>query len=627
MKRIDLVYDKLVEVSSEQGIDAQSLANILNISRANVSFDLNRLWEEGKVKKTNGRPVLYSALIAGKPQSNKETALDIIAKKNKSLKETAEQAKAAILYPPKGMHTLILGETGVGKSVFADLMHSYAIEMGIKKETSPFIVFNCADYSNNPQLLTAQLFGVKKGAYTGAESDKAGLIEKADGGILFLDEVHRLPPEGQEAFFTFMDKGIYRRVGETDSRTADVLIISATTEDPSSSLLKTFTRRIPMTIRIPALKERTPEERLDWIKLFFNGESVRLNREIYVSLNTMRALLSYNCPNNIGQLKADIQLICAKAYSDFVTNKKEDVRVYSGDLPSYIKEGLYNEKDNRILWNEVLGEDINYFKFFKDEGGNLSEQPENNVYEVINRKVYELKLKGVEGTDIGAILEKDITRYFQSYINLSQKDMSRKNLINIIGEDILRLIDKVIAHASVALDRSFNANIFSALALHINTLVERLKNHKNIKNPELSWIRIKYKKEFEVAKQCIKIIEEYLDLPVPEDEAGFVTLFFVSEKEENDNKKGKVKVILIAHGECTASSMVDVTNKLLGENYAVGINAPIEVNPIEVLGALRAFVKNDMNSKGYLLLVDMGSLTTFGETIQQEFNIPAAIYF
>jgi transcriptional regulatory protein LevR/transcriptional regulator with AAA-type ATPase domain len=626
MKRIDIVYNKLLEVATDQGIDANSLSKLLNISRANISFDLNRLWDEGKVAKSNGRPVLFSPIIAGKPQNKvKETALDKLAKKNKSLKEVIEQAKAAILYPPKGMHCLILGDTGVGKSMFADFMHSYAVEMGIKKENAPFIVFNCADYSNNPQLLTAQLFGVKKGAFTGAESDKEGLVQKADGGILFLDEVHRLPPEGQEAFFTFMDKGFYRRVGETDLRTSDVLIISATTEDPSSALLKTFTRRIPMTIRIPSLYERSAQERLELIKRFFQYESERLDRDIFVSLNTMRAMISYDCPNNIGQLKSDVQLICAKAYSDFLTNKKEDVRIYSSDLPNYIREGLYTEKENRMLWNEVLGEEITFFKFTKNENNLSLDRVEDNIYDVIDKKVNELKQKGVSYTDIETILEKDITFYFQNYINNANGDISRKNLLNIIGYDILKLVDKVFSHACTRLRKNFSTNTFSALALHINTLVERLNSNKNITNPQLNFIKKQYPVEFEVATVCVKIIESYIGSSVPEDEAGFITLFWISEQEEQDKAKGKVKVILIAHGDNTASSMADVANKLLGENYAIGINAPIEVSPLEVLSALRAIVKNDMNSKGYLLLVDMGSLTTFGQTIQKEFNLPVKV--
>lgn len=80
-------------------------------------------------------------------------------------------------------------------------MYDYALEIKAISETAPFIIFNCADYAENPQLLLSQLFGHVKGAYTGAAVLKKGLVEKADGGILFLDEVHRLPPEGQELLY------------------------------------------------------------------------------------------------------------------------------------------------------------------------------------------------------------------------------------------------------------------------------------------------------------------------------------------------------------------------------------------------------------------------------------------
>ena len=343
MNKKDLIYKTILQLNCLDGIDTNTISSLMNMSRANVSHELNKLCKEGKLYKSSGRPVLFFIQENNKP--NTKSKLDLLAQNNESLRHAIEQAKSAILYPPNGINSLILGNTGVGKSMFASLMHSYAVEMKIKSEDSPFIIFNCADYSNNPQLLTSQLFGVKKGSYTGAESDKVGLIEQADGGILFLDEVHRLPPEGQEALFIFLDTGTFRRVGDSEIRTSDVLIISATTEDPNSALLSTFTRRIPMTITIPSLKDRTLEERLHLIKTFFKAESNRINKEIYVSLNSLRALLSYDCPNNIGQLKSDVQLLCAKSYSEFLTNKKPDVRISSKILPSYIKEGLYKKKN------------------------------------------------------------------------------------------------------------------------------------------------------------------------------------------------------------------------------------------------------------------------------------------
>ncbi len=114
----------------------------------------------------------------------------------------------------------------------------------------------------------------QKGAYTGAAQDSPGLIAKADGGILFLDEIHRLPPEGQEMLFTFIDKGIYRPLGESAQvHEASVQIIGATTES-SESFLSTFNRRIPMAITLPNLASRSLDERYEIISLLSNKKRI-----------------------------------------------------------------------------------------------------------------------------------------------------------------------------------------------------------------------------------------------------------------------------------------------------------------------------------------------------------------
>lgn len=626
MNRRDLIYNKLLELNLETGIDANTLASSLNLSRANVSHELNQLCKDGKLLKSSGRPVLYSISGESKPLNN-ETSLDLLVKNNISLRNAIDQLKAAVLYPPKGMNALILGSTGVGKSMFASLMHDYAVEMNIKSKSSPFITFNCADYTNNPQLLTSQLFGVKKGTFTGADYDKMGLIEKANGGILFLDEVHRLPPEGQEALFIFLDTGLFRRMGDDKLIKSDVLIICATTENPNSALLKTFTRRIPMCITLPSLNNRTIEERLYLIKTFFKNESKKLNRIIHVSLNTMRAFLSYDCPNNVGQLKSDIQLVCAKAYSEFLTNIKKDVRINSNSLPLYIREGLYKEKEHRILWNKLVSEEIEYFKFSNNEdNAKLPVMKKNNIYELMERKLEKLKYKGISDIDIENILEKDITSYFESYITGVSEEINKKNLLNILGEDMLDFVDKVVYEIVTSLNRNLNNNVYTALALHINTLISRVYNNKNIVNPQLNKIKSLYPKEYSIALKAKAQIEEYIHHEIPIDEAGYLTLFLVDDEKYYKKGIDKVNVIIIAHGKSTATSMAEVTNKLLGENFVIGIDAPIEVKPSVVLERLKATVKDNFTTSGYILLVDMGSLTTFGEIIEKDFKVPVKVF-
>ena len=628
MKRIDIVLNKLVELSKGKGVSASTLGQALGLSRANVSGDLNKLCLTEKVKKGDGRPVLFYPIKEDIYVESDTNCLDIFAKENLSLITAVEQAKASILYPPNGMHSLILGDTGVGKSMFVSLMHQYAMEMKKLKKDAPFIVFNCADYANNPQLLMSQLFGVKKGTYTGANTDKVGLLEKANEGILFLDEVHRLPAEGQEMFFTYMDKYTFRRMGETEvERKVKVLIISATTENPESNLLKTFTRRIPMIIKIPNLNERTVEERFNLVPKFFIEESARLNKEILVSANSMKALISYHCENNVGQLKNDVQLVCAKAYADFLSRKKDSIKINSSDLVSHVKEGLLKAKDlseiwSKLLWKNNLGNRYCIFDARKNSFVLKDEENGENIYEVIDKKANELKSRGLQDEEIERMMEQSIDDFFNKYINSINYNTTKPNLANLVDPSILNLMDELIKSAEENLNKTFSSKIYYGLALHISTTINRVRNNKKIVNPQLNKIRTEYRKEFFAALNCINIIEKRTELVLPIDEAGFMAMFFAMDDEKQLNKGGKVKIIVVTHGNSTATSMCDVANKILGVEYAVGFNLHLDMAIHEMIDRIKSFVKHDMNLEGYLLLVDMGSLTTLREIVEGEFHLP-----
>ena len=376
-----------------------------------------------------------------------------------------------------------------------------------------------------------------------------------------------------------------------------------------------------MVICIPPLRKRTFEERLYLIKNFFKEESIRLNKEIYVSLNSMRALLSYKCPNNVGQLKSDIQLICAKSYSLYLTNKKDDVRIVSRNLPSYIQDGLYKEKEHRSIWNKLIGEEIDFFKFSAKSTESFSfDNNDAGIYSFIKNKLENLKSQGVSNIDIEEILEKDIANYYTISSNAITNEINRKNLYNIMDDNILDCFDLIINYINKQLNHTLNNNIYTAFALHINTLIRRINNDKPIVNPNLSKIKKLYKKEFQIALGIREILENTLNISVPLEECGYLALFLVPEMKFSDSIDDMVKIIVIAHGESTASSMKDVVSKLLGEDCIIAIDAPIEISAAEILNKLRDIIKNTKSNGGYLLLVDMGSFTTFAEIIEDEIN-------
>ena len=132
-----------------------------------------------------------------------------------SLADAIKKLKAAILYPPNGLNILLTGESGVGKTLIAEQLHQfYQVKMN---QEVPFIYFNCAEYFNNPELLTSHLFGYKK-----AVSLVPSMTKRFSGvgrwRFLFLDEVHRLTSEGQEKLFTVLDKGYFTRMGEAENK-------------------------------------------------------------------------------------------------------------------------------------------------------------------------------------------------------------------------------------------------------------------------------------------------------------------------------------------------------------------------------------------------------------------------
>ena len=244
------------------------------------------------------------------------------------LKAQIHQAKAAIAYPPNGLHVMIIGPSGTGKTLLAENMYNYAVHQGILPKSAPMIFFNCADYAENPQLLYSQLFGYVKGAFSGANDTRNGLVGEADGGVLFLDEVHRLSGEGQEMLFYLIDKGAYRRLGDAGpARHVNVRIIVATTSSPESALLPTFRRRIPIVISMPALTDRPIAERYELLEHIFEVEQQKFGRHLLVDAEAVKLLLGYNCAGNVGQLQSSIQMCCANAFLESANKKENTVHI------------------------------------------------------------------------------------------------------------------------------------------------------------------------------------------------------------------------------------------------------------------------------------------------------------
>ncbi|WP_252230625.1 sigma-54-dependent transcriptional regulator [Clostridium sp. ZBS15] len=642
--RKEEVMIKLLELESksEKGVTAAQLSLYMELDRTNVSRYLNELYKEKRLNKKDGRPVVYSSIKIKQNNDlsenskertvNKKDSLEMLVGSKHSLKLPIQQAKAAILYPPRGLHTLILGETGVGKSLFAEVMYYFAKESNMILNDAPFVRFNCADYADNPQLVIGQIFGIKKGAFTGADSDKEGLLKKADGGIFFLDEIHRLSPQGQEMLFTFIDKGYFRALGDTEKKIrAEVQIIAATTESPESFLLKTFTRRIPMTIVLPPLRERMLEERYRLLSEFIIAESLRLGKSIYVSKNSIISFLLYDCPNNIGQLKSDVQLSCAKAFLNYKINKSNYILVDQEELQPRVQKGIMKIQEHREEI-EVIVKNItdilrfsskdNFERNFELEIGEYNNAKNKSFYSIIENKVELLKNQGIDEESINNILNIDFEEYFKKYINTINTNLKKEEISKIVGLKIIRVVENMLFIASKRLNREFNQRVYFGLSLHLQGSIERITCGKKIYHPKLNIIRVQYREEFNVAMDIVKIIEKEFNVDVPLDEIGYVTMFLSAcDDEAREYVEEKVSVLVMMHGRSTASSITEVANTLIGEEYIQSLDMPLTMKAEVMFKKAKEKIKEMNTKKGLLILVDMGSLINFGSIISDELGI------
>lgn len=489
--RKDEVLELLRSNPAEQ--TAQELADQMGIDRTNISRYLNELTKEGSVKKIDGRPVKFqSAAVSAEKHIN----FDNLIGREESLKSQIQKSKAAILYPPRGLHTIIFGETGTGKTMFAECMYRFAVSADVLDESAPFITFNCADYAQNPQLLYGHIFGVKRGAFTGAEETREGLMEKADGGILFLDEIHRLPPEGQEMLFTFIDKGTFRSLGDGQEKHASVQIIGATTET-SSMFLSTFNRRIPMQIELPSLAERSLDERLGIIKEFLQQEANRLVQEIAIDKRSLLAFLLYKAEGNIGQLKRDLKLVCAKAFLHYQTsNESEKLMIVEEDLPLVVQKGLLRINEVQDMLTPFLDKRNLYLTLKPGAEDVVWGQDPTKDMEVYNSITYKLEKLGRENLseiDLEELISDDVDQYFETYV----EELSHSNAYReIISDDLWKVVNDLYDFASAKMNREYDEKVRFAFALHINSTIERIRGNQFISHPNLNDIRRNYSKEF-----------------------------------------------------------------------------------------------------------------------------------
>lgn len=589
------------------GLTTSQVAQQLNMQRTNVSALLNALVKEGRLFKTESRPVLYF-LESERVNGKSEKSPQVLIGEEGSLKNAVQLAQAAILYPSKRLNTLLTGNLGNGTTYFVNYMHKIALQNRVMTKDSPLIHVNCRNYVKDITSLNPLLFGQQ-------EDFQGSWFEKAQGGILFIDHYDFLDAYQQSKILEFLEQEavITLESGETLDLSDIFIILSSAVKLPVN-------RKIPVIIELPDLNQRPLKEKLALIHHFFSKESSNAERTIVVPTDIIRTLLLTEFAFNVKEMKMAIVAACANAYVRVVHSPNQDVEIVMADFKLELAKALLKRGKNDFAIEELLGDEqvIVYEKASNslDQRGQIRE----NMYLEINHYYEDLLNKKVSELNIQKIINGLTQKLYKNYSYRGRFDTAddEERLAKIVEPKIIEIVKKWLEYCSYTLNRSFKANIFYGLCLHINSLLALKQFRSQMSETRIQDLIQLYPDEYALSVQlAMKLKDQYaLDLPI--EEIIIITMFLVHTEEE---KTGHPVLLYIMHGDGTAKSLMETTQNFTQTDNVYSYDMALTKGISVALKEIKELIMQIDQNQGVIVVYDMGSIKAMLETIAEETNI------
>ncbi len=595
------------------GLSTVQMADKLNMQRTNLSAILNQLVEEGKLEKSNGRPVLYR--LKQSKSSGEFSCFKNLIGYDRTLKQAVQLAKASVLYPQHALHSLIVGPSGSGKSYFAKLMYTFAQENNIIGEDAPFVRFNCMHFSDNNLQMTDELFGIDKAQ---------GALRQANGGFLIIDHADLLASNAKKILVDLLENNYSNLPEPLCDENLDVTIILCINSEVNNSNYDFISNKVSVKINLVPITRYSFNERLEFVQHFFMMEATKISRNIKINSELLRCLLLYECTGNIKQLSTDIRMGCANGYVREFQNKDKDMRLYISDFPPYVKQGFLEYKNYKEDVERVVPENYEFVYSEFDIATNeviknlMSYTNPPDIYARIERKSEELRERGISEEDINMIVSVDIDTIFKDYMhNITSDIVNTEQLAKIVDERIIQMVSTFINKASKEFERVYPTSVFYGLCLHLNETLNRKNKTQRLTNEQIMQIVEKNNAEYTFAMSFASEFELKFDMSLPIDEVVFITMFICDNQSVNKNAKHPV-VLFAMHGENTATSIANVVNMLVKASNCYGYDMSLDKDPKESYKELKELCLNISMGRGIIMIYDMGSFKTMVDMIIQE---------
>lgn len=605
-----LDFLKLQVVSNRpHGISTQHIASALKIGRTNVSSLLNELVSEGRVEKTNGRPVLYYlAETAGDPGHD---CFSNMVGADGSLQHAIQLAKAALIYPERSLSALLIGDQGAGKSFLAMLMHRFATREGILPADAPFVVLDCRSFQENEAGFANEL----------SANNKCGAYASASGGILHIDNAQFLSPGSRSRIARL---SAFAESAGVQDRSCPILIVAC--DRSNKTACEYYEKTLPIIILLPALAERPLSERMTLIQSFLTLEAARAKRTIVLNAELLRCLLLYDCTaSNILQLKADIKRGCATAYLREHSNGRNRLYLYITDFDPTVRKGFLHYRERQADVEQLIPDDYRYE--FSESTMEMSSIDRakllgSSLYDEIDRRTNDLRARGLAESDVKSMLCIEYEAMFRQYWNATvSRAVNKEQLLNLVGQRIISLVENFLSEAGVRMDRVFPPSVFYGLCLHVSALSKKDLSRQILSNQQIAEIVGQHRTEYALSLEFTQQLEKEFGHRLPLEEAILITLFLCAETEPTVGATKPV-ILFALHGADVASSLSNCINAVAGGNNTFALDIPFEQETEKTYAALKECIAHiHRGNGGIVALYDMDFLERLLDTAALETGV------
>jgi len=328
-----------------------------------------------------------------------------------------------------------------------------------------------------------------------------------------------------------------------------------------------------------------------------------MKADISIEDDCRHAFVSYDCPGNIGQLKSDIQIACARSYLRYLKKEDDKVLIKLEDFQGnhHVKNVRENKPSQKI------------------ESDHLAERPPSHLFPNIYQRLVRKNRHSKSNDDLQQIVLDYIHDLTEKY---RHPLLQRNSWQQLIDEDLLQVLHDAMESLNEILPFAVQKSQLYVIGLHLQNYRNYLRQQiKKEPIPVVIHPNPVYRK---AASQLAYQLRAEIAMELPEEEVELIT-HFLTPAEETPRElaiEQELAVILVTHGSSTATSMAEVTNYLLGNKVIKAIDMPLDIAADETYERVKQTINWLTDIKGALLLVDIGSLITMGDTIQHELKVP-----